>query len=105
MSGVSSCPRLAGSTDSSDPFSMYPNDRIFRYLGSLQAFWGAGHFRQMISIQRFHQLPHSFMAIILLVPHILVISHFSLLIKGECHEAVDGFGEGGRRELRGVMLA
>ena len=61
--------------------------------------------RQLIPIQRLHQLPQPFVAIILLIPHVLVIFHLPLPVECEGDEAVDGFGEGGGCGFGGVVLA
>ena len=42
------------------------------------------------------------MAIILVVPHILVIFHLFVLIERQRHETIDGFGE--VHDARGVFL-
>lgn len=49
--------------------------------------------RQMIPIERLHNLPQSLMTIILLIPHILMVFYFPLLIQRQCHKAVDRLRE------------
>ena len=56
----------------------------------------------MISVQRLQYLPQPLMAIVLLVPHILVILDFSVLIQRQRDEAVDGFAR--VQHTRGVFL-
>ena len=60
------------------------------------------NFGQMIPVQRLHHFPQPLMAIILLIPHILMILHLPLFIQRQTHKTVYRFGE--MRDARGVFL-
>ena len=54
----------------------------------LQPLGRSGDLGQMIAIQRLQQLAQALMAIILLIPHVLMIPHLALLVQRERDERV-----------------
>lgn len=57
---------------------------------------------QLIAVECLHDLPQSLMAVILMVPHILVVLHLSFIVKRQGYETVDGLRE--FRYFWGVLL-
>lgn len=47
----------------------------------------------MIPIQSLHNLAQSSMAVVLLIPHVLMIFHLTMLIERQCDKAIDRFRE------------
>jgi hypothetical protein len=75
--------------------------RVFQ----LQTLRRLSDLRKMISVQRLEHLSQSFMAVVFLIPHILVIHYFLIsthIFKHQAHQTVDCFSS--RHEFWGVLL-
>lgn len=64
--------------------------------------WWPRHLGQMIAVQSLHRLSQPFMAIVLLIPHVLVIHNLPILIQREAHEAIHNLAN--RHQLWVIFL-
>ena len=55
--------------------------------------WRPRNLRQLISVQRLHDLAQALMTVVLVVPHVLMVFHLPGLIQSQRHKAVDRLRE------------
>ena len=65
------------------------NSVFYNYFSPSQISWWPRDLRQVIPVQGFHNLSQAFMAVILLVPHILVVFHLPFRVQSQRNEAVN----------------
>lgn len=66
--------------------------KVIHGLIYLQSLGRPRHDWRHVSLQRLEELAQPFVTIILFVPHVLVISHFALVVQPERYQTVYGFG-------------
>lgn len=58
-----------------------------------EVLWWLCNLRQVISVELLHNLTKTLVTVVLLVPHVFVVSDLPILIQSQCNQAVHLLGD------------